>query len=119
MFAAGLAKTSWPGQLPFHTFPNGENVLVDGAHNQGSAQTPAEFIATLFPGLSNTHNPSDLTYLLGLPHPPFKQPLDTLAPLFSPPGDMPSVKAQPPWTIYDAVKAHCPHARLWAPSEFI
>jgi len=30
---------------------------------------------------------------------------------------MPWVKAGPPWMIYDAVKAHRPHARLWAPSD--
>jgi len=137
-FAAGLAKASWPGRLSFHTLPNGKNVLVDGAHNRGSAQTLADFIATLLPGLSTTNDSFNLTYLLGLSHSPPKEPLDTLAPLFSPsllsrlypnarvnvaalefspPDDMPWVKAEPPWRIYDAVKAHCPHAMLWAPGE--
>ena len=51
----GLAKTNWPGRLSFHTSPNGKNVLVDGAHNQGSAQTLTDFIATLLPGLPTTN----------------------------------------------------------------
>ena len=34
----GLAKMSWPGQLAFHTLSNGKSVLVDDAHNRGSAQ---------------------------------------------------------------------------------
>ena len=139
-FASGLSKTKWPGRLSFHTLPNGKSVLVDGAHNQGSAQTLADFIATLLPSLSATKNEFDLTYILGLSHSPPKRPLDTLSPLFSPsllspspstarvktrvaalefspPDDMPWVKAEPPSTIYDAVKTHCPGATFWPPVE--
>jgi len=135
-FATGLGKTSWPGRLSFHALPNGRSILVDGAHNRGSAQTLADFMATLLPSLPTTNDSFNLTYVLGLSHSPPKQPLDTLAPLFSllsrsypnvrvnvaalefsPPDDMPWVKAEPPSTIYDAVKAHYPQARLWLPSE--
>jgi folylpolyglutamate synthase/dihydrofolate synthase len=137
-FAAGLAKTSWPGRLSFHTLPNGRSVLVDGAHNQGSARTLADFITTLLPSIPTTNHSFNLTYILGLSHSPPKQPLDTLAPLFSPsllslthadvkvnvaalefspPDDMPWVKAEPPSVIYDAVEAHCPHSKMWSPSE--
>ena len=137
-FADGLAKTTWPGRLSFHALPDGKTALVDGAHNQGSAQTLAEFIATLIPSLPTTKDPFNLTYVLGLSHSPPKRPLDTLAPLFSPsllsrahpnvrvnvaalefslPDDMPWVKAEPPSVIYDAVKTHYPDARLWSPSE--
>ena len=137
-FADGLAKTSWPGRLSFHTLPNGKSILVDGAHNRGSAQTLADFIATFLSSLPTTSNTFNLTYILGLSHSPPKQPVDTLAPLFSPsilsrkypnvtvnvaalefssPDDMPWVKAEPPSVIYDAVKAHCPYARVWSPIE--
>jgi folylpolyglutamate synthase/dihydrofolate synthase len=138
-FADGLAKTSWPGRLSFHTLPNGKSILVDGAHNRGSAQTLADFIGTFLPSLPTAQtSPLNLTYILGLSHSPPKQPLDTLAPLFSPsllsrtrpnirvnvaalefstPDDMPWVKAEPPSMIYDAVKAHCPDARVWSPTE--
>jgi len=137
-FAAGIAKANWPGRLSFHTLPNGKGILVDGAHNQGSAQTLADFITTLLPHPSTTNDLFNLTYILGLSHSPPKRPLDTLAPLFSPsimipphanvkvnvaalefspPEDMPWVKAEPASTIYDAVKAHCPDARLWSPGE--
>ena len=135
-FASGLAKTTWPGRLSFHALPNGKRILVDGAHNQGSAQTLADFIATRLPSLSTTNGPLNITYILGLSHSPPKEPLDTLAPLFSPsllshpsikanvaaleffsPDDMPWVKAEPPSMIYDAVKVHCPRAMLWPPSE--
>lgn len=136
--ASGLAKTNWPGRLSFHTLPNGKSILVDGAHNQGSAQTLADFLATIFPRFLAENNSLNLTYILGLSHSPPKRPLDTLAPLFSPsllssstarvktsvaalefspPDDMPWVKAQPPRTIYDAVKTHCPHAISWSPAE--
>jgi len=137
-FTAGLAKAEWPGRLSFHTLPDGKNILVDGAHNQGSAQTLADFIATLLPGKSTTNNTFNLTYILGLSHSPPKRPLDTLSPLFSPslltlphanvtvnvaaldfspPDDMPWVKAEPPSMIYGATKALCPRARLWSPGE--
>ena len=137
-FADGLAKTSWPGRLSFHTLPSGKSILVDGAHNRGSAQTLADFIATFLSSLPTTNNSVDLIYILGLSHSPPKQPLDTLAPLFSSsllsrtrpdirvnvaavefssPDDMPWVKAESPSMIYDAVKAHCPHARVWSPAE--
>lgn len=137
-FAAGLAKTGWPGRLSFHSLPNGKTVLVDGAHNRGSAQTLADFIMTLLPNSSTTNRSFNLTYVLGLSNSPPKKPLDTLAPLFSPsllalprtniklnvaalefspPDDMPWVKAEPPSMIYDAVKALCPHASLWSPSK--
>ena len=137
-FSDGLAKTSWPGRLSFHTLPNGKSILVDGAHNRGSAQMLADFIATFLPNLPATDNSFNLTYILGLSHSPPKQPLDTLAPLFSPsllswicpnvrvnvaalefssPDDMPWVKAEPPLMICDAVKTHCPHARMWSPVE--
>jgi len=137
-FADGLAKTSWPGRLSFHTLPNGKSILVDGAHNRGSAQTLADFIATFLSSLPTTSNTFNLTYILGLSHSPPKQPVDTLAPLFSPsilsrkypkvtvnvaalefssPDDMPWVKAEPPSVICDAVKAHCPYARVWSPIE--
>ena len=137
-FAAGLAKANWPGRLSFHTLPNGKRILVDGAHNQGSAQTLADFIATILPSHRTTNDTFNLTYVLGLSHSPPKQPLDTLGPLFSPsllsqshpnirvnvaalefstPDDMPWVEAEPPSMIYDAVKAHCPHAKLWTPED--
>lgn len=137
-FVTGLAETSWPGRLSFHTLPSGKSVLVDGAHNRGSAQTLADFIVTLLPTLPITDGSFNLTYVLGLSHTPPKQPLDTLAPLFSPsllspsnnnvkvnvaalefspPDDMPWVKPEPPSIIYEAVKAHHPQARLWSPSE--
>lgn len=137
-FALGLAKTRWPGRLSFHTLPNGRSILVDGAHNQGSAQKLADFIATHLPSLSTAKNAPNLTYILGLSHSPPKRPLDTLAPLFSPsllssstiraktnvaalefspPDDMPWVKAEPPTVIYSAVKTHCPDATLWSPAE--
>ena len=137
-FAAGLAKTEWPGRLSFHTLPNGKRILVDGAHNQGSAQTLADFIPTLLPGSSPANDTLNLTYILGLSHSPPKLPLDTLAPLFSPsllsrlnprmnvkiaalqfppPDDMPWVIAESPSVIYDAVKACCPHAEFWSPVE--
>jgi len=70
-FAAGLAKTSWPGRVSFHTLPNWKNIPVGGARNQGSAQTLTDFIATLFPDLSTTNDSFKLTYPLGLsPSPP-------------------------------------------------
>ena len=137
-FASGLAKTKWPGRLSFHTLPNGKSILVDGAHNQGSAQTLADFVATLLPSISASNNVLNLTYVLGLSNSPPKRPLDTLAPLFSPsplspptarvktnvaalrfspPDDMPWVKAESPTVIYDAVKTHCPHAAFWSPVE--
>ena len=84
-FAVGLAKTSWPDRVSFHALPNAKNVLVEGAHNQGSAQTLADSIATPFPGLSTTNDSLNLTYPLGLSHSQPKQPLDILAPLSSPP----------------------------------
>ena len=137
-FTDGLERTSWPGRLSFHTLPNGKNILVDGAHNQGSAQTLADFIAALLPSLTSANGSFNLTYILGLSHSPPKQPFDTLAPLFSPsllsrthpnirvsvaalefspPDGMPWVTAEQPSVIYDAVKAHYPHDRLWSPSE--
>jgi len=137
-FTAGLAEANWPGRLSFHTLPNGKGILVDGAHNRGSAQTLADFIATLLPSTSTTSDPFNLTYILGLSHSPPKRPLDTLAPLFSqslltlphtnvkvnvaalefsPPEDMPWVNAEPPSVIYDAAKALFPHARLWSPGK--
>ena len=137
-FVSGLAKTKWPGRLSFHTLPNGRSILVDGAHNQGSAQTLADFIVTLLPCLSTTNKVLNLTYIFGLSHSPPKRPLDTLAPLFSPsilspsstrvkvnvaalefspPDDMPWVKAESPTMIYDAVKTHCPHATFWSPAD--
>ena len=137
-FAAGLAKTKWPGRLSFHTLPNGKRILVDGAHNQGSAQTLADFITTLLPSLPQANNTVNLTFILGLSHSPPKRPLDTLTPLFSPslsslrntrvkinvaalefspPEDMPWIQAEPPSAIYDAVKAHCPHSSCWYPAE--
>ena len=134
-FTAGFSKATWPGRLSFHTLPNGKSILVDGAHNPGSAQTLADFIATLLPSLPTPNDSFNLTYVLELSNSPPKQPLDTLfspsllfptqtnvkvnvgALEFSPPEDMPWVKAEPPSAIYDAVKAHCPHARLWSPSE--
>jgi len=137
-FADGLAKARWPGRLSFHTLSNAGTILIDGAHNQGSAQTLGDFIATLLPSPSTTKDSFNLSYIIGLSHSPPKQPLDTLAPLFSPsllsrthpnirvnvvalefspPEDMPWVKAEPPSAIYDAVKTHCPHARLWTPGE--
>lgn len=137
-FASGLAKTKWPGRLSFHTLPSGKSILVDGAHNEGSAQTLADFIATLLPSLSTANDTLNLTYILGLSHSPPKRPLDTLAPLFSPsilspstarvktnvaalefspPDDMPWVKAEPPAVIYDTVKTHCPHTTFWSPAE--
>ncbi|KAF9649951.1 FolC bifunctional protein [Thelephora ganbajun] len=137
-FADGLAKTNWPGRLSFHLLPNRRSILVDGAHNRGSAQTLADFIAILLSSHPITGDSFNLTYVLGLSHSPPKKPLDTLAPLFSPsllsrsypdvkvnvaalefgpPEDMPWVKAESPSTIYDAVKAHCPRARLWTPDD--
>ena len=135
-FAAGLGKANWPGRLSFHDLPNGKSVLVDGAHNQGSSQALADFIATLLHRQAPQNNTFNLTYLLGLSHSPPKQPLETLSPLFSPsllsqpgarvevnvaafefspPDDMPWVKPEPPSVIYDAVKSHCPSAKLWSP----
>ncbi|KAF9789871.1 Mur ligase [Thelephora terrestris] len=137
-FASGLAKAKWPGRLSFHTLPNGKTILVDGAHNQGSAQTLADFIATLSPNLSTQNSALNLTYILGLSQSPPKRPLDTLAPLFSPsllprsnahvevnvaalefslPDDMPWIKAESASTIHDAVKAHYTHTRFWSPAE--
>lgn len=137
-FASGLAKAKWPGRLSFHTLSNGTSILVDGAHNQGSAQTLADFIATLLPSVSTPNDVLKLTYILGLSQSPPKRPLDTLAPLlspsllsrpnlrvevnvaaleFSPPDDMPWIKAEPPSMIHDAVKAHHPDARFWSPGE--
>jgi hypothetical protein len=119
----------------FPCFTNGKKILVDSAHNRGSAQTLADFIATLLPSIPTTNDSFNLTYMLGLSHSPPKIPLDTLAPLFSPsllsrahpnvrvdvaalkfspPDDMPWVKAQPPLIICDTVKAHCPYTRVWS-----
>ena len=137
-FADGLARTNWPGRLSFHTLSNGKSILVDGAHNQGSAQTLADFILTLLPGLPTINDTFNLTYVLGLSHSLPKKPFGTFAPLFrptvlsqaypnirvnvaalefSPPDDMPWVKPESPAAIYDAVKAHYPHASLWSPNE--
>ena len=137
-FANGLAGTNWPGRLSFHTLSNGKSILIDGAHNQGSAQTLADFIVTLLPSPPTINDTFNLTYVLGLSHSPPKKPFDTLAPLFSPsllsrthpniranvaalgfstPDDMPWVKHEPPAVIYDAVRAHFPHAKLWSSNE--
>ncbi|KIY71727.1 Mur ligase [Cylindrobasidium torrendii FP15055 ss-10] len=80
----GIENTTWRGRLSFQavTTPRGElPVLVDGAHNQASAETLAAYLTNLL------HNyPSDqeieLTFILSLSHSPPKRPLDTLAPLF-------------------------------------
>jgi len=72
----GLAGMSWPGRLSFHTLSNGKSVLVNDTHNPGSA-------LELLPS-PPTNGLSNLTYTLGLSHSPPKQPLDTLALLFSP-----------------------------------
>jgi hypothetical protein len=135
-FADGLAKTI--GRLYFHTLPNGKNVLVDGAHNRGSAQALTGFIGTFLSSLPTADNPFNLAYILGLSHTPPKQPHDTPTPLFSPsllslihpntrvnaavpeprpPDDVPRTKAEPPRMICDAIKAYYPDSAVRFPTR--
>jgi len=104
---------SWPGRVAFRTLPNGKNVFVGGGHNQGSAQTPTDLVATLLPGLSTTDDTFDVTSTRTIPLSVQSTPrcirstlqpsllsrsyhnarVDVAAPKFSPPEDMPWVKA--------------------------
>lgn len=45
----GLAKLNWPGRLQLVTRPTGQQVLLDGAHNIGGAETLAAALKQYFP----------------------------------------------------------------------
>lgn len=82
--AEGIARTTWPGRLSFHTLSLRSKpllVLADGAHNPASSATLASALSSF---LSNRtpDRPLTLTYLLALSHSPPKTPKATLAPLF-------------------------------------
>jgi dihydrofolate synthase/folylpolyglutamate synthase len=47
--AAGMAKTRWPGRLQWVTWRN-RRLLVDGAHNQASAQVLRQYVDSLDAG---------------------------------------------------------------------
>jgi len=44
--AAGMAKTKWPGRLQWTTW-EGQELLIDGAHNPAAAQALRQYIDTL------------------------------------------------------------------------
>ncbi|KAH9925421.1 Mur ligase [Epithele typhae] len=100
-------------------------VLADGAHNPASAGALAAYLESL--AATTVARPLTLTYVLGLSHSPPKTPAQTLAPLlavraragppiklgaallaFTPPQDMPWVKAVPPEDIAAAVAELAP-----------
>ncbi|TDL26958.1 Mur ligase [Rickenella mellea] len=97
---------TWPGRLSFHSYPpeaaiteqstTRMTVLVDGAHNQASSQTLADYIQRLLASLTPSRTkitagtgeprtkPIGLTYILGLSHSPPKTANDVLEPLLKP-----------------------------------
>ncbi|KAH9949824.1 Mur ligase [Amylocystis lapponica] len=129
----GIQSTTWPGRLSFHTLalpasPARESplhnihVLADGAHNPASARTLSAYLAAL------PRRPRTLTFLLALSHSPPKTPLQTLAPLFaelpasavgaallrfSPPAEMPWVRAESHAELRGAVSALSPGIAIW------
>lgn len=46
----GLAQVNWPGRLQLITRPNGQRVLLDGAHNPDGVDTLVAALGSLFPG---------------------------------------------------------------------
>jgi dihydrofolate synthase/folylpolyglutamate synthase len=45
----GLERVNWPGRLQIVSQPNGQRLLLDGAHNPGGAATLRTALAELFP----------------------------------------------------------------------
>ncbi|EGN98436.1 hypothetical protein SERLA73DRAFT_183442 [Serpula lacrymans var. lacrymans S7.3] len=99
--ARGIASTSWPGRLSFHTIGPGAvsshfqqitrplHTLVDGAHNPASSAALGSYVSDLV-SLATRSQAADsqtqavirLTYVLSLSDSPPKTPKETLTPLF-------------------------------------
>src|SRR5262249_55604147 len=72
---AGLSRVEWPGRLQLVERPGGQKLLLDGAHNVGSAEVLRAALRTYF----GTYSP---TMILGILQDKDCQPMcATLAPL--------------------------------------
>ena len=129
----GIESVHWRGRLSFHSIstPQPLSVLVDGAHNSASARALASYVKTT---LSQSIDPIvDLVYIIALSHSPPKTPSEVLSPLlspdhsgfhdrirlhvalldFSPPDDMPWVKAIAPVELAKVVQDLIPDIDYW------
>ena len=52
--ATGLAQVKWPGRLQLITRPNGQRVLLDGAHNIAGVETLVAAVEKGFAGIKRT-----------------------------------------------------------------
>ena len=52
--AAGLAQVKWPGRLQLITRPNGQRVLLDGAHNIAGVETLVAAVRKDFPAAKSS-----------------------------------------------------------------
>jgi len=72
----GLQNVNWPGRLQLVQKPNGQNILLDGAHNVAGANVLREAIECDFP------SQKDRAFILGILHDKdWRQICEMLAPL--------------------------------------
>jgi folylpolyglutamate synthase/dihydropteroate synthase len=76
--ANGIQEVRWPGRLSWHDY-KGLHLLVDGAHNEGSATALRQYLDSL-PTLAN----SPRTFVVSLSHSPPKTARSVLEPLLRP-----------------------------------
>ena len=76
--ASGTKNVRWPGRLSWHDY-RGLHLLVDGAHNEGSATALRQYLESL-PTLAN----SPRTFVVSLSHSPPKTARSVLEPLLQP-----------------------------------
>jgi folylpolyglutamate synthase/dihydrofolate synthase len=76
--ANGIKYARWPGRLSWHDY-RGLRILVDGAHNEGSAIALRQYLDSL-PILAN----SPRTFVVSLSHSPPKTARSVLEPLLQP-----------------------------------
>lgn len=74
----GIKNVRWPGRLSWHDY-RGLSILVDGAHNEGSAIALRQYLDSL-PILAN----SPRTFVVSLSHSPPKTTRSVLEPLLQP-----------------------------------
>lgn len=74
----GVKNTRWPGRLSWHEY-RGLRLLVDGAHNEGSAIALRQYLDTL-----STLADSPRTFVVSLSHSPPKTAQSVLRPLLRP-----------------------------------
>ena len=76
--ANGIKNAHWPGRLSWHDF-GGLRLLVDGAHNEGSATALRQYLDSL-----RTLANSPRTFVISLSHSPPKTARSVLEPLLQP-----------------------------------